>query len=403
MLFWVVLSSLNELMARWGVDAVVVYGESTASCPELAYVVRAPVARGGLYVKKRGEEPLLVVSNLDVESAKTGQVRLVKTYNDYGFREFVRRFGRGRGWAEFVAEVLRREKVGGGLVLAGRFEAGQAVFLADLLRRKGFRVKASPSPSLLDLCRRTKDSWEVDRVREAGRKTVAVVQRVEKILEESRVAGDKVLYENKPLTANVLRQAVRQACAEQGLNLVEGFIIAVGAESADPHYSGEKDTPIKPGEPVLLDIFPADTTGYRYDFTRTYCVGRAKPLLRKMYADTVEAQRIALDMIRENIGCEAPFIRVCRLYMARGWPTPLSRQPVERGFVHGLGHGLGLTIGEEPYLTRFSRDPLLSGDVVTVEPGLYEKGFGGVRVEDVVLVESSRCTVLAEHRRELEL
>ncbi|MEM4300371.1 MAG: hypothetical protein QW069_08800, partial [Candidatus Caldarchaeum sp.] len=81
------LSSLDDLMARRGVDAVVVYGDSTASCPELAYLVRAPVARGGLYVKKRGEEPLLVVSNLDVESAKTGQVRLVKTYNDYGFRE----------------------------------------------------------------------------------------------------------------------------------------------------------------------------------------------------------------------------------------------------------------------------------------------------------------------------
>ncbi|MEM2652107.1 MAG: Xaa-Pro peptidase family protein [Candidatus Caldarchaeum sp.] len=397
------LSSLDELMARQDVDAVVVYGESTASCPELAYLVRAPVARGGLYLKKRGEEPLLVVSNLDVESARTGQVSLVRTFDDYGLRLFVRRFGRGRGWAEFVSEVLRRERVGGWIVLAGRFEAGWAVFLAEVLRRRGFRVKATPGPSLLDICRRTKDSWEIERIREAGRKTVAVAQRVEKILEESRVAGDKVLYEKKPLTANILRQSIRQACAEQGLNLVEGFILAVGEESADPHYSGEKDTPIKPGEPVLLDIFPADKTGYRYDFTRTYCVGRAKPLLRKMFTDTVDAQNAALDMIRDNVVCEAPFIRVCRLFMARGWPTPLSKQPVERGFVHGLGHGLGLTIGEEPYLTRFSRDNLLTGDVVTVEPGLYDKSFGGVRVEDVVHVEGGGCVVLAEHRRELEL
>ncbi|MCS7133472.1 MAG: M24 family metallopeptidase [Candidatus Caldarchaeum sp.] len=396
------LEEVNGLMERMGFDALVVYGESTASCPELAYFVRTAIPRGGIYLKKRGSEPLLVVSNLDIGCARKGMVSTVKTYGDYGLRELQRRYGPGRAFAQLLVSVLRDERVGGRVALAGRFDAFQAAFLIDYLRRMGFRVVGSPKPTLIDLCRRTKDQWEIDRIRDAGRKTVSVVRRFEKVLEEANVVNDKVVFEGAPLTSGRLRRLVKVWCAEEGLSLVEGFIIAVGPESADPHFVEEKDTPITSGTPILFDIYPADTTGYRYDFTRTYCIGRPRHPLRKMFEDILDAQQTALDTIEENIACEVPFVKVCRLLKARGWPTLLDREVKDRGFTHGLGHGVGLTIGEEPYLTRFNRSKLVSGDVVTVEPGLYEPGFGGARVEDVVLVEKDRCIVMTEHRKQLE-
>ncbi|MCS7133664.1 MAG: Xaa-Pro peptidase family protein [Candidatus Caldarchaeum sp.] len=395
-------SDIDQLMDRMGYDALVVYGESTASCPELAYFVRTAIPRGGIYVKKKGAEPLLVVSNLDLGCAKKGIVSTVKSYGDYGLRALQKRYGPGRAFAELLTAILRSEGVSGSIALAGRMDVVQSVFVVDFLRRRGFRVAGSAKPTIVDLCRRTKDEWEIDRIRDAGKKTVVVVQKFEKVLEESKTVNGKVVFDGSVLSTNGLKKMVRVWCAEEGLSLVEGFILAVGPESADPHYVEDKDTVISEGEPILFDIYPAEATGYRYDFTRTYCVGRPRPLLRKMYQDVLDAQQTAFDAIKENIPCEVPFTRVCQFLRSKRWPTPLDREVKDRGFIHGLGHGIGLSIGEEPYLTRFNRSKLVLGDVVTVEPGLYQPGFGGVRLEDVVTVTASGFTVLAEHRKQLE-
>ncbi|MEM4288551.1 MAG: M24 family metallopeptidase [Candidatus Caldarchaeum sp.] len=397
------ISEIDDLMAKAGFEALLVIGDSTASSPELMYFVRTPIPRGGLYLKRRGAEPLLVVSSLDMGCARRGSVSNIKTYSDYGLRELQRRHGPGRGWAEMVSTILAREGVRGNVALAGRTDILSATHLADLLRRNGFRVTGMAKPTFVDACRRRKDGWEIETIKRVGDKTVSVVQKLEKLLEESDVRTGKVVYEGKQLTTAVLRKHVMVWCSEAGLSLPEGFMLAAGAESSDPHAMAREDKPLTEGEPLLFDIYPADETGYRYDFTRTYCVGRAKPLLRKMFEDVAAAQKHAFDTINAGTRCETPFIEVCRFFRRRRWPTLLDRDVKDKGFIHGLGHGVGLTIGEEPYLTRFSTTPLSSGEVVTVEPGLYVPGFGGVRLEDVVVVDGGKAVVLAEHRRVLEL
>ncbi len=388
-------------MSRAGYDAVLVVGDSTASSPELYYLVRAPIPRGGIYLKKRGVEPLLVVSSLDLGCARRGIVSHIKKYSDYGLRELVRRYGPGRGWAEMVAAILTEEGVVGNIALAGRTDVLSTTYLIDFLRRRRFRVTGMVKPTFLDLCRRRKDSWEVEAIRSVGMRTVSVAQKLEELLGHTDIRRGQVFYEGKPLTTNFLKKKVMVWCCEVGLSLPDGFILAAGPTSSDPHAIDGEDKNIAEGEPILFDIYPASETGYRYDFTRTYCVGRPKPPLRRMFEDVLTAQNLVFDMMKEGMRCETPFIEVCRFFRRRGWPTLLDREVGERGFIHGLGHGIGLTIGEEPYLARFSQTTLASGDVVTVEPGLYEPGFGGVRLEDVVLVEGSKATVLAEHRRVL--
>ena len=112
-----------------------------------------------------------------------------------------------------------------------------------------------------------------------------------------------------------------------------------------------------------------------------------------MYDAVLEAQTTALDMVEEEAPCRYLMTKVCEIFEKHGWPT--ARQLVEgnkearvRGFMHGLGHGVGLTIGERPYLSLFGRDVLRRGAVVTVEPGLYDPKLGGVRIEDIIVVGS---------------
>ncbi|MEM1987623.1 MAG: Xaa-Pro peptidase family protein [Candidatus Caldarchaeum sp.] len=396
------LSELDDLMARTGYDALLVLGDSTHSSPELLYLTRAHIPRGGVYFKRRDGEPQLVVSMLDLPSARKGVVVDVKPYSDYGLAQLQRRFGPGRGLAEMLAAMLRRNGVEGKIALAGRADVLTTTYLVDFLRRRGFRVEGMPKPSFLDLCRRKKDRWEVEAVAEAGRRTVRVVERLEKVLGESDVRRGAVYYEGQPLTVGFLKRLVRSWCGEMGLTLPEGLILASGPESSDPHASGEDGKQLSAGEPLVFDIYPASETGYRYDFTRTYCVGRPKPQLRRMFEDVLTAHTHAVETIKEGARCGSVFAEACVILRRRGWPTLLETPNPVRGFVHGLGHGVGLTIGEEPYLSRNSLTPLSTGDVFTVEPGLYEPGFGGVRIEDVVVVENGKGVKLVEHRYVLE-
>jgi Xaa-Pro aminopeptidase len=163
------------------------------------------------------------------------------------------------------------------------------------------------------------------------------------------------------LTTGALRRMVGAWCGELDLTLSEGYILAAGSSSSDPHASTEVDTQLREGDPLLFDIFPAGVTGYRYDFTRTYCVGRPKPALARMYRDVLDAQAVGFDALRQGVRCETPFLQVCRFFRRRGWPTVLGDPRTDRGFVHGLGHGVGLTIGEEPYLTMYANNTLLQG------------------------------------------
>jgi len=396
------LSELDGLMEKYGVDALVVYGDSTSTSPELAYLVRANIPRGGVYFKKRGEQPLLVVSSLDLSLAKKGIVSDVRTYTDYNLSMLQRRFGPGRGWAEMVAEILSRSGSGRVVVIGGRVDAMTAVYLASFLRRRGFKTIGMAKPSLLEYCRRRKDEWEVEQIRQVGLKTVEVASRLEKILEESSTRNGLVYHDGRALTTDTLRRMVGSWCGELGLTLPEGYILAAGPTSAGPHASEEVDKQLKEGEPLLFDIFPAGGTGYRYDFTRTYCVGRPKPVLARMFRDVLDAQSEGFNSLRPGIRCETPFLQVCRFFRRRGWSTVLENPRTEKGFVHGLGHGIGLTIGEEPYLTRYARNTLLQGDVVTVEPGLYLPGFGGVRIEDCAIIGDDKASYVVEYRKVLE-
>jgi Xaa-Pro aminopeptidase len=196
---------------------------------------------------------------------------------------------------------------------------------------------------------------------------------------------------------------VEAAFLHEGASADE-FIVARGAQAAVGHDMGSG--PIGRGESIVVDVWPRDReTACFADMTRTFVLGEAPDELVLYHRLTREALDLAVAMIRPGVAGAAVYGAVCDHFEAAGFPTARSKEAgtvLQDGFFLGLGHGVGLEVHERPWLSRFT-DDLVAGDVVTVEPGLYRKGFGGVRLEDLVLVTEDGCERLTDFPYDLDL
>ncbi|MFX0210265.1 MAG: M24 family metallopeptidase, partial [Candidatus Hodarchaeota archaeon] len=178
---------------------------------------------------------------------------------------------------------------------------------------------------------------------------------------------------------------------------------------ADPHNHGTAERKIKAGVPIVFDIFPRDiSTGYCFDTTRTFVLGNAPKEVKAMFEDVAMAQQTALDQITAGADGQVISKRVCKILEARNHKTPIyymehPGMAMEEGFIHGLGHGVGLTIGEMPSLSLMKKCVLAEGDVVTVEPGVYYPGKWGIRIEDTVAVQKTGHRNFSTLEKSLEL
>ena len=387
------ISDIDNEMEKRGMDSLIVFGDSTIGNPDLGYVVGTSIPRGGIYLKRRNHKPTLIVGNIDVGSAKRGRVRNIRTYSDYGFEKLSTRYDRNEARVRFYQKIIREEGLQGPVAIAGRNDSAYTLELIDSLRKKGIKIVGEKTPTILESARETKDRHEISRLREVGRKTCWVVENTVRFLERAKVRGTKIVYRSKPLKVGDVKKAIGRFLVEKNLVAIEDTIFAPGKRSSDPHYMGEDNDPVRPGEPIVFDIFPSEPNGYWHDCTRTYTFGPPSKKVKEMYNAVLEAQTVALDMVKEQAPCRELMMEVCEIFEKRGWPTARqllrgSKEARVRGFTHGLGHGVGLTIGERPYLSLFGKDLLRKGAVVTIEPGLYDPKFGGVRIEDIVVVGS---------------
>lgn len=165
---------------------------------------------------------------------------------------------------------------------------------------------------------------------------------------------------------------------------------------------------IRKGKLIVFDIFPQAMSGYWFDMTRSFVVGRADARARKMFDAVKGAQMASLDFLTAGVTGESAMEVSCEVIERAGYRTVREifqgkAKSLSTGFIHSLGHGVGLTIGESPYLSLGIKDSLQSREVVTVEPGVYMPGYGGVRIEDTVAVKSKGVEILAKVEKELEL
>lgn len=239
--------------------------------------------------------------------------------------------------------------------------------------------------------RATKSVREIACITDAQRGAVAAMRAALRAIRAARVnRAAELVLEGKTLTSERLKALIDRALLDRQC-VARETIAACGRHAADPHHRGEG--PLRAGETIVLDIFPQHhPTGYWGDITRTVVKGQASPTVRRMYRAVRDAQGWARAALRPGLRADRIHAEIQRRFDNAGFKTE-NRDGVPIGFFHGTGHGVGLEIHEAPTISTVNVQ-LRAGNVVTVEPGLYDPAHGGVRIEDTVVITPNGARVL---------
>jgi Xaa-Pro aminopeptidase len=403
------LDDMDAEMRKRRIEAIVVMGDTTLANPDLTYVVGGSLPRGGIYSKRVGYNPLLVTSNLDIGLArKYGRIKRIETFTKWGLEALGKKYGRANAYPRLIATVLKEEGVRGKVAIFGRNDLAYGVYVADQLRKLKVKVTGERSPTILEAARETKSPKEIQELRRIGAKTSRVVQSIMMVLSNMKRKRGHLQLDGSRATVGRVKAVISSKLAAEDLVAPEGTIFATGPSSADGHNAGVPTDEIREGKLIVFDIFPQAESGYWTDITRTFVVGRADNKAKRLFETVYEAQTDTLDFLKAGVRAEDAMSRVCNIIERRGFRTVRDiyvgkAKSVDSGFNHSLGHGVGLTIGERPYLGFLNKDRLRTGQVVTVEPGVYLPKYGGVRIEDTVVITPRGVDNLVSAEKEFEL
>lgn len=383
-------SDLDALMLANNIDILLVNGPAVHN-PAMMYLTGGGHITNAELIKKRGEQPVLFCGMMERdEAAKTGlKVRL---YSDYPLAD---RLKEANGDAE-VADALRLFKqftdlgiTRGRVAIYGVVEAGPlfanlqrvARMLPDL-EFTGFVYDPIFNGAMM-----TKEPDEIERIRKVGKITTEVVGRVADYLTGQRVK-DEVLVkpDGQPVTVGDVKSLIDLWLAELGASNPEATIFAIGRDAGVPHSAGTPTDLMRLGQSIVFDIFPCEAGGgYFYDFTRTWSLGYATDELLSLYEQVHRVYKDLAAGLKLGQDFSEAQHRTNDLFEAMGHPTSRSQPATSEGYIHSIGHGIGLKVHEMPFsgLTAGPADKLVPGTVFTLEPGLYYPSRNmGVRIED---------------------
>ena len=336
-------------------------------------------------------QKLLLMSDLELDRAKAeSRVDRVLAYSDYEKKARAR--CAGPSLIDTVS-IFLDEHGSRALTVPSAFP----LEYADRLREKGFEVTAKPEPLFPE--RLIKNDEEIRAIEETQRHTEAALEAALRLLHESTIKGDTVVFKGEIVTAELLKKVINVTLMEREC-VAQHTIVAPGIQGCDPHNRGSG--PILPHQSIVFDIFPRSSTSrYFADMSRTVVKGSASDDLKRLYDTVLAAQATGIELIRDGVSGQAVHREVTRIMEERGYETGLVDGRMQ-GFFHGTGHGVGLDIHEPPRVSKVDQT-LKTGQVVTVEPGLYYPRWGAVRIEDMVLVEPAGCRNLTRFPKLLEI
>ena len=395
-------SDIDALMESTNLDALVVFGNAEHNPPMYYFTGGGHVSHATL-IKKRGGEPIYFHADMERDEAAKSGLKCIPS-SKYDYDELFAKANRDILLTSAMRYELMLRDAGvteGRVGLYGTYDLSAIVGMLGHLQKLLPNVTFLGEPredSIFMRAMETKDEAEVARIRRMGKVTTTVVGMVRDYLTSCDVRDDEVLLkaDGTPLTVGDVHSRIRLWVSEQGAELPSGFIFAIGRDAGVPHSAGNPEDLMRLGQTIVFDIYPAEAGGgYYYDFTRTWSLGYATPEAQDLYDQVKEI----FETLMDNFDLNAPFKdyqrMVCEYYEARGHKTPLNTKTPVDGYVHGLGHGVGLNIHERPFsgLTASDDQRLVPGVVITSEPGLYypEKGMG-VRIEDTLWVRPDGVT-----------
>jgi Xaa-Pro aminopeptidase len=375
---------MDRLMTERMIDTIIVPMHELMHA-SFRWMTRGAKVTRGYAIRRAGAETLLLCYPMEREEAAASGVAS-RVVNDFDHDAV--------GFAGFFDRTLREMGSGSRVAFLGAAPIHLYLAIADEMTRLGWQIVRSPD-DIVQLARKTKSEWEIEQIRSVGERTETVIDGVRAMLRDrtAKRIGD--------LKAFISSEIVR-------LGMIEDHetIVSQGRDAGIPHSRGDAAATIRESVPLVIDIFPADrATGYFFDLTRTFCIGTIPDELRNIHRQVLEAFRRAADAMRPGTPASSYQALVCDLFEAHGHNTTRRDPATTTGYVHSLGHGVGLDIHEGPsFALRASNQDLVeTGDVLTIEPGLYYPDREiGVRIEDTFVVREHGVETLCRGDYALE-
>jgi len=383
-------SDLDMLMQDYHLDAIVAFG--SVSDPAFNYLTAGSDISDAMFTKTPGEKANIWLGHLEREGVKNTDfvvhifdLALYKrVFSETGSHEKAELEIYLQG-LEFLKKGIKR------VALYGRMEFSFSYLLRNELNKRfpGLEIVDDETPTLVDRLRATKSNEELAKIIEIGRKTSQVMMETCDYIRSHKISENYfVKTDNSPLTVADVKRFTRSKLFEQDLEDSEGMIFAPGKQSIVGHNTGEPDTPILLGVPIIFDLFPREAKGYYHDATRTWCFGHASDYLLKLYEDVHGCFDFVVNNAAPGISSGDLQEFACDYFRERDYPVVKDNPNTRDGYTHALGHGVGIAVHETPFMGIGAKDILSKGNVFAIEPSLIDTKRGlAVRIEDTFYIK----------------
>ncbi len=384
-----VIEDLDRLMETEGVDAIVFEGNAFEK-PDVFWLTGFRSSDTILCLHQVGEETV-VGAAYHTLTRLLKETRIRKTFDLTEIHNQLKAENRRiLEFQELIYGPFLREHFTG-RVIGVPDHAPASIVIA--LQRLGYTVKVVPY--LLKNARARKSTEETRAIQKCNEATVDALKVVVEIIKDSEIGPNRTLiYDGGPLTVQHLKLAVDRKLLEMSAESAEDMIVAVGTSGSDWHSHGQMNDLLKAEEPVIIDVFPRlKLDRYVADVTRTVVKGRIDSQLRRMFDAVTSSIDAVVDCLTDQVLIE-DVNNVCyQQLISHGFDSKYLNVHTEEGMTHGLGHGIGLEVHENPSLYEYS-SRLQEGNVLAIEPGVYLKTVGGVRIENDYLITKGRPQLL---------
>ena len=384
-------SNLDQIMQARNINALLVLGDAEHN-PPMYYLTGGGHVNAATLIKPRDEEATLFCNDMEREEARNTGLK-TQVYSIYSLKK-LHNEAKEKGTTPLALRLQKmltdcdvtegRVGVYGHTDLSASFsmllDAGKLMPKIDF-------IGETEMDSVFLQAMETKTEDEVARIRKMGEITTEVVGKVKSFLVHHAVNEDEVLIKEDsfPLLIGEVKAKINLWLAERGAENPEATIFSIGRDAGFPHSVGTPEDELRLGKTIIFDIFPCEAGGgYFYDFTRTWCLGYAPSAEQKLYDEVRDVYEQVEAKLESGMHFGELQKITCELFEAQGHATPLNTDAPQEGYVHSVGHGLGVNVHERPWARMKTKgNTLQAGVVFTIEPGLYYPSKGmGVRIEN---------------------
>ena len=361
---------LSDALKKTGADTFVMYASSRDA--DMRYMTRFTTSDPFVYFYNGSGSGSIIVSQMEAVRAARESPAAVMTRTQAGLPDILKKESEPlRATAKMIASQCGKK-----ILVPPHFP----IALAQAL--ENYCTLSVDSGTVLSM-RARKTRPEITTMKRVQEVTQTAMGHAITLIRKSTVKKGILHYKGKPLTSEQIRYTMHCYLLEHRCSAVD-TIVSCGKDTAIPHMTGIG--PLRANEPIIIDLFPVDDeTGYYADMTRTVVKGEPSDEIREMYAALQEAKHQAISRIKPGVSGADLYQGVVDYFKDHGYHSD------SRGFVHNLGHGVGLQVHEMPTVGP-SGKALETGNVITIEPGLYYPDIGGVRLEDIGAVTAKGFT-----------